>query len=65
LGLKSSASKPCLGTREVTGYTEVDGKQVPAKTFHNEPDVAPAPVTFRADEKGLESDGFRSQGLPQ
>jgi hypothetical protein len=32
---------------------EVDGKQVPAKTFGNEPDVAPAPVTFRADEKGL------------
>jgi len=33
---------------------EVDGKQVPAKTFHQtEAKVKPAPVTFKADEQGL------------
>ena len=33
---------------------EVDGKQVPAKTFHQTAaKVKPAPVTFKGDEKGL------------
>ena len=32
---------------------EVEGKQVPAKTFHPTETAKSAPVTFKADEKGL------------
>ena len=46
---KNSAVEP----GEVT--FEVDGKQVPAKTFHQpEAAVSPAPVSFKGDEEGLD-----------
>jgi O6-methylguanine-DNA--protein-cysteine methyltransferase len=42
---------------------EVDGKKVPAKTFHTpEAKTSPEPVTFRADEKGLDDAYMNPQG---
>ena len=43
---------------------EVDGKQVPAKTFQTpEAKASPEPVTFRADEKGLDDAYMNPQGI--
>ena len=54
---KNSAVQP----GEVT--FEVDGKKVPAKTFQTpEAKTSPEPVTFRADEKGLDNAYMNPQG---